>query len=72
MHRQMHVLNTVNALIKYVNDDTLFFSYSKFLETKVSSDTAKMDSFHLEVSAICTEYASKLIYKEFEMYHKNT
>ncbi|KAH9371668.1 hypothetical protein HPB48_021966 [Haemaphysalis longicornis] len=71
MHLHMHLLNAVKALIKYVNDDMLSFSYSQFLERKVSIDTAKMDSFHLEVSAICTEYAGKVIYKEFEMYQKN-
>ncbi|XP_072143941.1 uncharacterized protein [Dermacentor andersoni] len=71
LRREMHLVEAVKALVGYVTHDALSVSHAQYRETKLCIDTSKTDTFYTEVSAKCTEYAKRLVCKEYETYKKN-
>lgn len=60
LRREMHLVESVKALISYVTHDALAVCHAQYRETKMCIDTSKTDTFYMEVSAKCTEYAKKI------------
>lgn len=68
--RDMHLVEAVKVLIRYVTHDALALSHMQHKEMRTCIDTSKTDKFCIEVSAKCAEFARKLVCKKYGLFMK--